>query len=141
MAADIMQNIFGSTEAGAMMLSIEGNGPDAALLRPIPGTVYAFEPVASEDKDRQLLELIILPESPDCPAESFRSADGKFHTGDLFLEVKPCCYSFCGRNDDWIKSENSLRCDTRYVIIAFLTEFLAPTSLLVNAETDIKQSH
>lgn len=120
MTADILQNIFGSTEAGAMMLSIEGNGPDAALLRPIPGTVYAFEPVASEEKDRQLLELIILPESPDCPAESFRSSDGKYHTGDLFIEVKPCCYSFCGRNDDWIKSENSLRCDTRYVVIAFL---------------------
>jgi len=24
-------------------------------------------------------------------------------------------YSFCGRNDDWIKSENSLRCDTKAI--------------------------
>ncbi|PON27817.1 hypothetical protein TGAM01_v203584 [Trichoderma gamsii] len=108
-----LSNIFGSTEVGGMMVSIDGAGSDAALLRPLPGTVYMFEPAVAEDNGRQFTELIILPESPDCPVESFRQKDGKFHTGDLFMEIKPGCYKFCGRNDDWIKSENSLRCDTR----------------------------
>lgn len=96
-----------------MMVSNGGNGPDAALLRPIHGTAYVFEPVGSEDDDRQLLELIVLPSSPDCPPESFRDQYGRFHTGDLFIEAMPGLYSFCGRGDDWIKTENSLRCDTR----------------------------
>lgn len=96
-----------------MMLSIDGAGSDAALLRPLPGTVYMFETTVTEDNGRQFLELVVLPESPDCPVESFRQKDGKFRTGDLFTEIKPGCYKFCGRNDDWIKSENSLRCDTR----------------------------
>ncbi|KAK1246249.1 hypothetical protein MKX08_000051 [Trichoderma sp. CBMAI-0020] len=108
-----LSNIFGSTEVGGMMVSIDGVGSDAALLRPLLGTAYMFEPTVTEDNGRQFLELVILPESPDCPVESFRQEDGKFRTGDLFMEIKPGCYKFCGRNDDWIKSENSLRCDTR----------------------------
>jgi acyl-coenzyme A synthetase/AMP-(fatty) acid ligase len=62
-----------------------------------------------------MLELVILAESEDCPHPSLRGADAHFHTGDLFQEPRPGYYVFRGRNDDWIKSENSLRCDTKYV--------------------------
>ncbi|KAL6889191.1 hypothetical protein GGI43DRAFT_430910 [Trichoderma evansii] len=110
-----LTNMYGSTEAAGMMLSVDGTGSDAALLRPMPGTAYTFEPIATEDNSRQFLELVVLPESPDCPVETFRQRDGKFHTGDIFTEIKTGYYKFCGRNDDWIKSENSLRCDTRAI--------------------------
>ncbi|OBZ80037.1 hypothetical protein A0H81_00891 [Grifola frondosa] len=87
------------------------------------GTSYAFipiEPTAQsetgyQDPNSRLLELIILAESPDCPDRSLRHVSGNYHTGDLFLEVAPGKYVFRGRNDDWIKSENSLRCDTKAI--------------------------
>lgn len=96
------------------MLFINGAGSNAALLRPLPSTAYIFGPTATEDNGRQFLKLIILPESPDCPIESFRQKDSKFRTRDLFTEIKPGCYKFYRHNDDWIKSKNSLRCNTRY---------------------------
>lgn len=65
-----------------------------------------------------MLEFVVLSDSGDCPDPSLRSADGHFHTGDLFQEPIPGCYVFRGRDDDWIKSENSLRCDTKYVLHA-----------------------
>ncbi|OBZ67554.1 hypothetical protein A0H81_12333 [Grifola frondosa] len=39
------------------------------------------------DANSQLLELVILSDSPDCPDPSLRQADGHYHTGDLFVEV------------------------------------------------------
>ncbi|KIJ68334.1 hypothetical protein HYDPIDRAFT_81995 [Hydnomerulius pinastri MD-312] len=117
-----MRNLFGSTECGAILLSIGGRGRDAPLLRAIPGTSYAFVPIdaASElesghQSSTQLLELVILADSGDCPDPSLRASDGHFHTGDLFQEMAPNSYAFRGRNDDWIKSENSLRCDTKAI--------------------------
>jgi acyl-CoA synthetase (AMP-forming)/AMP-acid ligase II len=105
-----------------MLLSIGGRGRDAALLRAIPGTSYAFAPIDADNQlesghqsSNQLLELVILADSGDCPDPSLRSRDGQFHTGDLFQEMAPGSFAFRGRNDDWIKSENSLRCDTKYV--------------------------
>ena len=112
------QNLFGNTECGAMLLSIGGSGRDAALLRAIPDTSYAFIPIdatSGHQSSTQLLELVILADSGDCPDLSLRGPDGHFHTGDLFQEMGTDLYAFCGRNDDWIKSENSLRCDTKYV--------------------------
>jgi len=112
------QNLFGNTECGAMLLSIGGSGRDAALLRAVPDTSYAFVPIdatSGHQSSTQLLELVILADSADCPDHSLRGPDGHFHTGDLFQEMATGLYSFCGRNDDWIKSENSLRCDTKYV--------------------------
>ena len=95
------------------------------VLRPLDGMSYAFLPVASQSEAgtsqaehssvAPLLELVILAESPDCPDSSLRAVDGHFHTGDLFQEVDPGYYLSKGRDDDWIKSENSLRCDTKYV--------------------------
>ncbi|THH20855.1 hypothetical protein EW146_g586 [Bondarzewia mesenterica] len=120
-----LRNLFGSTECGAMMLSLGGNSPSAPLLCALKSTSYAFFPItpnnaaSSEAGHRsttsQLVELVILADSGDCPERSLRAPDGHFHTGDLFLEVQPNCYIFRGRDDDWIKSENSLRCDTKAI--------------------------
>jgi acyl-coenzyme A synthetase/AMP-(fatty) acid ligase len=117
------QNLFGSTESGAMMLSVGDSGPFAPLLRPLDGVSYGFFPVASQFQPglRQgsplsIVELVILAESGDCPHPSLRHADGQFHTGDLFQEVHPGLYIPRGRDDDWIKSANGLRCDTKSVI-------------------------
>lgn len=62
-----------------------------------------------------MLEFVVLADSGDCPNASLRASDGHFHTGDLFQEVSPGSYVFRGRDDDWIKTETSLRCDTKYV--------------------------
>jgi hypothetical protein len=103
-----------------MLVSIGGNARNAALLRPLKGVSYAFFPVdqsspleSPHQSTARILELVILAGSGDCPDPSLRQADGHFHTGDLFNEVSPGCYVSRGRNDDWIKSENGLRCDTR----------------------------
>lgn len=104
------------------MLS-QRTGPDARLLRPLNGVKYGFFPIGSSNAsesghvsaNNQLLELVIFGDSPDCPHTSLRKADGHFHTGDLFLRAKEGHYLFRGRDDDWIKSLNSLRCDTRAI--------------------------
>jgi acyl-CoA synthetase (AMP-forming)/AMP-acid ligase II len=102
-----------------MLLSIGGSGRNAGFLRSLKGYSYHFVPTSSSDSPHQstarLLELIIPASSPDCPDLSLRHADGDFHTGDLFQEASPGLYVFRGRDDDWIKSENSLRCDTKAI--------------------------
>ncbi|KAI0068384.1 acetyl-CoA synthetase-like protein [Artomyces pyxidatus] len=121
-----LRNLFGSTECGPMLLSIGGSESTAALMRTIEGTSYGLLPqtpsqpsVPSESGHQtttsQMLELVILSDSGDCPDSSLRASDGHFHTGDLFVEARPGCYAFKGRDDDWIKSENSLRCDTKAI--------------------------
>ena len=128
-----LMNCYGNTEVGSMLVTpaseLDGNTaqcPDAVhALTPVPGAKYAFVPIDGDDAaeeptgyanaNAQLLELIVLSESPDCPDRSLRHEDGHYHTGDLFLEVAPGRYVYRGRNDDWIKSENSLRCDTKAV--------------------------
>lgn len=114
-----LQNLFGSTECGAMLLSVGGKGRDAAVLQALEGVSYGFFPteksasVESTHKSTgQMLELVILADSPDCPDSSLRHEDGHFHTGDLFHEVSAGRYISRGRDDDWIKSNNGLRCDT-----------------------------
>jgi acyl-coenzyme A synthetase/AMP-(fatty) acid ligase len=111
-----LRNVFGSTEVGALLYTADGE----RFLQPLPGTKYAFLPMkgaegaaASRNPNARLVELVVLKDSPDCPHESMRGSDGNYHTGDLFQEVKPGRYLFRGRDDDWIKSENSLRCDTK----------------------------
>ena len=96
------------------MLISGGHEKNPALLTPLPGTSYRFDPISSNTEaahqsSAALYELVILSDSPDCPALSLRSADGHMHTGDLFQEVTPGWYVFRGRDDDWIKSETSLR--------------------------------
>ncbi|KAG8994733.1 hypothetical protein FRB94_009671 [Tulasnella sp. JGI-2019a] len=121
-----LKNVFGSTECSAMLYSLDGE----RLLRPLPETRYGFWPIDGEEElegtspgrgdnvntnSASLLELVILRESADCPDASVCDPNGNYHTGDLFQEVKQGQYVFRGRNDDWIKSENSLRCDTKSI--------------------------
>jgi len=117
-----LKNVFGSTECGPMLLSIGGKGHTARLLRPLEGLSYGFSPVdpptSSESTHKstgRMLELVIFSESRDCPALHMRQADGHFYTGDLFQEVSPGHFVSRGRNDDWIKSDNGLRCDTKSI--------------------------
>ncbi|KAJ3773865.1 hypothetical protein FB446DRAFT_665977 [Lentinula raphanica] len=116
-----LKNIFGSTECGGTTFqSIGGNDPATRhLLRPLLGMSYAFFPIASDTDEHQstarLFEFVVLSDSGDCPDVSLRQSDGHFHTGDLFQEVGPGSYIFAGRDDDWIKTENSLRCDTKSI--------------------------
>lgn len=119
-----MVNAFGSTECGIMLMSTRGGGRPYPHLRPMQGYKYGFFPISSSSSEStsgyqnaqgQFLELVILAESGDCPDQSLRSADGHYHTGDLFVEVAPGEYVFRGRNDDWIKSATALRCDTKAI--------------------------
>lgn len=129
-----LMNCYGNTEVGSMLVTpSESNtqtaSRDAHALIPVPGSKYLFLPIDAEtdsaasaeaetaygNANGQLLELIVLTDSPDCPDRSLRHEDGNYHTGDLFVEVTPGHYVYRGRNDDWIKSENSLRCDTKAI--------------------------
>ena len=107
-----------------MLFSVGGKGQDGPLLVPLDGMSYGFYPVefndepsmstaAHRDSTGQLLELVVLSESSDCPDPSLRHADGHFHTGDLFVEVEAGKYLSRGRKDDWIKSDDASRCDTK----------------------------
>lgn len=108
-----IRNAFGSTECcGGTLASIGGTGDDARYMYPLPGMSYGFIPISGQDDTRteKLLELVILSDSPDCPDAAHRSADGHYHTGDLFVEVAPGKYLPRGRDDDWIRTYG--RCDT-----------------------------
>ncbi|VUC31885.1 unnamed protein product [Clonostachys rosea] len=113
-------DVYASTEVGIMLSTAQGDGAKPAYLRPFPGTKYKF--VAEDDSaedishGERLLELIIPPESRDCPHVSLRNpTTGDFHTGDLFVEPTPGHYVYKGRNDDWIKMMVPLRCDTKSI--------------------------
>lgn len=132
-----LQNLFGSTECGATLISVGGCDPSAPLLHSLEGVSYSFVPIHPEQNEAghqstaRMLEFIIRAESGDCPHPSLRSADGHFHTGDLFQEAAPGLYVFRGRDDDWIKSENSLRCDTKYVSALIINANLISNALLI----------
>ncbi|KAJ3541301.1 hypothetical protein NM208_g4615 [Fusarium decemcellulare] len=103
---------FGSTEMGTVLTST--GLPGEPHLEPLPGCKVEFIPVEGmSEGQEQLLELVVPPEAAECPHPSLRnSKDGKFHTGDFFIEVAPGKYASKGRNDDWIKMQTALRCDT-----------------------------
>ncbi|KIK67057.1 hypothetical protein GYMLUDRAFT_191481 [Collybiopsis luxurians FD-317 M1] len=120
-----LMNIFGSTElGGSALISLGGTDPKTRHhLRPLTGFAYEFRPVYTEDalndeyqSTNRLLEFVVLADSGDCPDVSLRNSnDNNFYTGDLFIEAGPGRYIFAGRDDDWIKTENSLRCDTKSI--------------------------
>ncbi|KAI5459558.1 hypothetical protein BGZ63DRAFT_489404 [Mariannaea sp. PMI_226] len=107
-------NLFASTEVGILLLSRKGQKEGMTYLETLPESRFEFLPLSDDSgPGPRLLELVVPPESPDCPAPPLRSLkDGKFHTGDLFIEVAANRYLSQGRNDDWIKMEMALRCDT-----------------------------
>ncbi|KAG7404993.1 hypothetical protein Forpe1208_v015173 [Fusarium oxysporum f. sp. rapae] len=92
-------------------------GAKEAALRPVSPSVFEFVPLGDDQNAQEhLVELVVPPESPDFPHYSLRDAtDGKFHTGDLFLEITLGEYAFKGRDDDWIKMEMALRCDANSI--------------------------
>jgi long-subunit acyl-CoA synthetase (AMP-forming) len=86
-------------------------------LVPISPSAFEFIPFQDgQNAEEHILELVVPPEAPECPHPSLRDAlDGKYHTGDLFLEIEPGQYIFKGRDDDWIKMEMGLRCDAKSI--------------------------
>ncbi|KAF9771730.1 hypothetical protein IL306_010623 [Fusarium sp. DS 682] len=106
-------NCFGSTEVGLNLICYANN----TALVPISPSAFEFIPFQNDQNaEEHILELVVPPESPDCPHPSLRDAlDGKYHTGDLFLEIEPGQYIFKGRDDDWIKMEMALRCDAKSI--------------------------
>ena len=95
-------------------------GQHTRLIRPLPTVSYNFELVGEttqiENPDSvQLYEFVLLAASPEFPQPHLLSSDGNFHTGDLFEKKDNGYYHFRGRDDDWIKSQNSLRCDTKSI--------------------------
>ncbi|KAF8523945.1 hypothetical protein BU17DRAFT_85424 [Hysterangium stoloniferum] len=108
-------NNFGCTECGQLFTSVFGD----RRLQILPTISFKFVPVGptsidGADYDR-LLELWILPDSPDLPVAELRTPDGGWRSGDLFEEPEPGRYIFRGRDDDWIKSLWSEKIDTRAI--------------------------
>ncbi|KAF5604268.1 acetyl synthetase [Fusarium subglutinans] len=118
--------LFASTEVGCMMIGVGGR--HGKLLRMWPGSTFEMRPISVALADTSLrdaaniasrgtlVELVVPKYAPECPHPSLCDQDtGDFSTGDIFLQVEPDLYISMGRNDDWIKMENSLRCDTRSI--------------------------
>ncbi|KAF8468652.1 hypothetical protein JB92DRAFT_3059106, partial [Gautieria morchelliformis] len=110
-------NNFGCTECGQLLTSDIGD----RRLRMLPTISYKMVPVGPTSIDGaeygRLLELWILPDSPDLPIADLRTPDGGWRSGDLFEEPEPGTgkYLFRGRDDDWIKSQWCERLDTKAI--------------------------
>ena len=97
-------------------------GRPSRFIRPLPDVSYIFQPTdisvqAGNPSSPRLLEFVLLPDSPQIPPPHLLSADGNFHTGDLFEEQPDGSYLYCGRDDDWIKSFNADRTDAKLVLL------------------------
>jgi len=111
-------NIYANTECGVMMIPIPGQHP--SLLKPLPSVSYRLDLVGETSQidstgSGQLYEFVVLPDSPDIPHPHLLSPDGSFRTGDLFEKTNDEYLIFRGRDDDWIKSELTKRCDTKAI--------------------------
>ncbi|KAK7464738.1 hypothetical protein VKT23_005944 [Stygiomarasmius scandens] len=121
-----MANIFASSECGLLMIS--SPGPKPSLFKPLNGISYKFVPArGSEDNvvssnllKLPLLELVILPDSPDFPTSKhlLDPDDGLFYTGDFFERASykgEDRFIFRGRNNDWIKCAMGQICDAKAI--------------------------
>ncbi|KAG7090017.1 hypothetical protein E1B28_011638 [Marasmius oreades] len=110
--------LFASTETSVNLMTRGTRNDPTGVFRliDIPGVSYQFDPISPEARGQsQLLELVVRSDSMDCPGPEFRRADdGHFHTGDLWEKVETG-YLYRGRDDDWIKTESALRCDTKAI--------------------------
>ncbi len=90
-------------------------GKPARFIRPVEGLSCRFDNMQeSTTLDAvRLLELVVLPDSPEFPQPHLLAADGNFRTGDLFEKQADGSYLYRGRDDDWIKDAGADRCDTR----------------------------
>ncbi|KIK68985.1 hypothetical protein GYMLUDRAFT_152890 [Collybiopsis luxurians FD-317 M1] len=115
-----LKNVFANTQCGILLTSQGLRKNSSNLLKPYNGALLKFEPLPfGEEVDSftssPLLELVVPPEAIECPHKSLRSEDGNYHTHDLFREVQPGEYIYCGRNDDWINMENCKLCNTKSI--------------------------
>ncbi|KAF9263033.1 acetyl-CoA synthetase-like protein [Marasmius fiardii PR-910] len=120
---------FASNESSITLVSREFQPLDAGV-DDEPGYLYPITGIMEDEASRlffhrflpyeggELKELVLLPNSADCPHKSFcNPKDGCFYTGDLFEEVptrtnsEPKRYQFRGRKDDWIMMEKTAKCD------------------------------
>ncbi|KAG7090013.1 hypothetical protein E1B28_011634 [Marasmius oreades] len=110
--------VFGSTEASTNLVTKGTRNDPTGVYHVVdlPGVSYQFDPISPEARSQpQLLELVVRSDSMDCPGpELCRADDGHFHTGDLWEKVERG-YLYRGRDDDWIKTESALRCDTKAI--------------------------
>jgi hypothetical protein len=97
----------GCAQVGAMLVS----SPGTRTLRVIEAVHHEFIPANISEMGcvdgteyGKLVELRILPTSPDLPHVSLRDADGGWRSGDLYEEVEPGKYIYRGRDNDWIKT-------------------------------------
>ncbi|KAJ7817693.1 acetyl-CoA synthetase-like protein [Mycena olivaceomarginata] len=110
-------DMYATTECGLLMSSVPGK--PGRFIRPIPTVSYRFDPFTdmtqADDSSAQLFEFILLGDSPQIPKPHLLSADGNFHSGDLFEKQTDGSYLFRGRDDDWIKSDAADRCDAKAI--------------------------
>ncbi|KAF8516435.1 acetyl-CoA synthetase-like protein [Hysterangium stoloniferum] len=109
---------FAMSEAGPLLktTNMRGEMPVGYETLGIEGFYHSFVLVedSSSRSGENMLELIILAESPDCPDVSLRSTDGHFHTRDTFIEISPKRYVYRGRLDDRIKLFSGV-CDAKTI--------------------------
>ncbi|PCD26766.1 hypothetical protein AU210_013188 [Fusarium oxysporum f. sp. radicis-cucumerinum] len=105
---------FGFTEVRLNLISY---GAKEVALGPVSPSIFEFVPLGNDQNaQRTSSRACCPPESPDCPHYSLTDAtDGKFHTGNLFLEIALGEYAFRGRDDDWVEMEMALRCDANSI--------------------------
>ncbi|KAJ7637876.1 hypothetical protein DFH06DRAFT_1432394 [Mycena polygramma] len=94
-------------------------GKPGRFIRPLPTVSCRFDPFTdmtqADDSSTQLFQFILLGDSPQIPKPHLLSADGNFHSGDLFEKHPDGSYLFRGRDDDWIKSDAADRCDAKAI--------------------------
>lgn len=101
------------------------------FLRPFPGVSCKFDPFfetvqPGNSTSIQLREFVLLAESPEIPQPHLLSADGNFHSGDLFEPQPDGTYISRGRDDDWIKSADTDRCDTKLISFVLTNMYTSP---------------
>ncbi|KAI0765860.1 acetyl-CoA synthetase-like protein [Trametes elegans] len=115
-----LTSVYAITECGPLMVASLGSGEP--YLRLPPGAQCRLLPTDREDEERsstpsvQLYDFFVSAELNTCPHPSVRNRPDGHVTGDLFAQVKPGCYVFRGRSDDWIRTGgNPAFCDTKAI--------------------------
>ncbi|KAH9848727.1 acetyl-CoA synthetase-like protein [Lenzites betulinus] len=112
--------MYANTECGPLMVANLDSGE--SYLQLASEVTCKLVPVGREDDgsssahSRRLYEFFVSADSKTCPHPSVRNRPDGHVTGDLFEEVKPGCYVFRGRSDDWIRTGgNPAFCDTKAI--------------------------
>ncbi|KAI0641381.1 acetyl-CoA synthetase-like protein [Trametes meyenii] len=112
--------MYANTECGPLMIASLDSGE--SHLRLASEVKCELRPAGLADGENssvsalQLYEFFVSADSKTCPHPSVRNRPDGHVTGDLFEEVKPGCYVFRGRSDDWIRTGgNPAFCDTKAI--------------------------